>query len=326
MRRPGDVTDKHGLDETVKLQAAQWLARQRSNLRTDADARGFQAWLAEDPAHGEAFEVLTAVWDLAGNYPRDLRATRTSEMASSSRRAIMAGLVVTPVVAGAAYMTMLRPAEARYYVTAVGEQRAIDLPDNSRALLDTNSRIDVQFDHDTREVTLRYGRANFTVVSDKGRPFVVKAAKRRIVADASNFDVRCDGRNACVMLFSGQASVNLNNEVRKLAPGERMTLMGETVAAIDRPKPTTAGAWHSGRTVFEDKRLSEAVAEMNRYSAIGLEIQGRDLGDKRISGIYRNGDSLAFANTVAVLTGAKVQEMRGRVLLIAKNGQPLTKK
>jgi transmembrane sensor len=326
MRRPGDVTDTPGWNETVKLQAAQWLARQRSNLRTEADARGFQAWLAEDPAHGEAFEALTAVWDVAGNYPRDMRGTTAPARATSSRRAVMAGLVAAPVVVGAAYLTLLRPAEARTYVTKVGEQQAIDLPDNSRALLDTNSRIDVLFGRDMRVITLRYGRANFTVLSDKDRPFVVKAAEGRIVADASNFDVRCDGQNACVMLFSGQASVNLKNELRRLAPGERMALVGEAVAAIDRPRPATAGAWHSGRTVFEDTRLSEAVAEMNRYSAIGLDIQGRDLGDKRISGIYRNGDSIAFANTVAALMGAKVQETPDRVILIAGDGRPLTKK
>ncbi|MBA2587139.1 MAG: FecR domain-containing protein [Alphaproteobacteria bacterium] len=320
------MTDEHGLNETVKLQAAHWLARQRSNLRTEADARNFQAWLAEDQAHGEAFEALTAVWDVAGSYSRDMRAGAAPSPASSSRRAVMAGLVAAPVAVGAGYMALLRPAEASTYATKVGEQQAIDLPDNSRALLDTNSRIDVLFNRDSRIVTLRYGRANFTVVSDRSRPFVVKAAEGRIIADTSNFDVRCDGQNSFVMVFSGQASVNLNNEVLRLAPGERVALMGRTIAAIDRPRPAAAGAWHSGRTVFENIRLSEAVAEMNRYSAVGLEIQGRDLLEKHISGVYRNGDSVAFANTVAVLTGAKIQETRGRVLLIASDGQPLTKK
>lgn len=320
------MTDKSDWDDTVKLQAAQWLARQRSNLRTEADARGFQAWLAQDPAHGEAFEALTAVWDMAGSYPRDMRGARAPETASRSRRAVLAGLAVTPIVGSAAYFTLMHPAQASVYVTRVGEQKAIALPDNSRALLDTNSRLEVQFGRDMRVVTLRYGRANFTVVSDKDRPFVVKAAESQVIADASNFDVRCDGHKACVMLFSGQASVNLKNETRRLTPGERMTLVGASVGVVDRPRPAAAGAWHSGRTVFEDTRLSEAVAEMNRYSAVGLEVQGRDLGEKRISGVYRNGDSIAFANTVAVLTGARVQEMRGRVFLIASDGQPLTKR
>ena len=86
------MTD-NGLNETVKLQAAQWLARQRSNLRTDEDVRGFQAWLAQDPAHGEAFEALTAVWDVAGSYPRDMRGGALAPAAaSSSRRAVMAGV------------------------------------------------------------------------------------------------------------------------------------------------------------------------------------------------------------------------------------------
>lgn len=324
-QRPGDVTNNPEFNESVKLQAAQWLARQRSNLRTDGDARGFQAWLAEDPAHGEAFEALTAVWDMAGSYQRDMRGAR-APVTSTSRRAVMAGLAITPIVAGTAYLALPRSAEARTYVTRLGEQRAIILPDDSRALLDTNSRMDVLFGHDMRMIMLRYGRANFTVVPDKDRPFVVKAAESQIVADASNFDVRCDGQNACVMLFSGRASVNLNNEVRRLAPGERMALVGQTIAAIDRPRPAAAGAWHSGRSIFEDTRLSEAVAEMNRYSPVGLEIRGRDLGDKRISGVYRNGDNIAFANTVAALMGARVQETPSRVILVANDGRPLTKK
>ena len=314
------------LDETVKLQAAQWLARQRSNLRTEEDLSAFQAWLAEDPAHGQAFEALTNVWDVAGGYPHDIRPMRPPATVSSSRRAVLAGLAVAPVAGGIAWLSWPRSAEAHVYITKVGEQQAIALPDNSHALLDTNSRMEVLFDRGMRAVTMRYGRANFAVVSDKSRPFVVKAAEGRIIADASNFDVRCDGGSTCVTLFSGQASVDVNNQVRRLAPGERMTLAGASAAAIDRPRPAVAGAWHAGRTVFEDTRLAEAVAEMNRYSTVGLEIKGRYLGDKRISGVYRNGDSIAFAKTVAVLTGAKVQEAPNRVLLIANNGHPLAEK
>jgi len=234
--------------------------------------------------------------------------------------------VATPIAGSKPQSGAPLTAEARTYLTKVGEQQTIALPDNSRALLDTNSCMEALFDRDTRIITLRYGRANFTVVSDKDRPFVGKAAEGRIVADASNFDVRCDGQNASVMLFSGRASVNLNNDIRPLTPGERMALVGETIAAVDRPRAAAIGAWHSGRTVFEDTRLSEAVAAMNRYSPIGLVLQGRDLGDKRISGVYRNGDSIAFANTVAALMGAKVQETPSRVVLIASDGRPLTKK
>lgn len=312
--------------EDAKLEAAEWLARQRSNLRTTDDERGFQEWLAADPAHGAAFETLTAVWDVAGAYPRDMRGAPTTTSSSrATRRAVMAGLVAAPV-AGVAYMTLLRPAEARTYITKIGEQRMIALPDDSHALLDTNSRIDMVFDRGMRVVTLQYGRANFAVVSDKTRPFVVKAAENQIVADASNFDVRCDGQKSCVMLFSGQASVNLRNEIRRLTPGERMMLLGSAVSTVDRPKPATVAAWHSGRTIFEDTRLAEAVAEMNRYSAKDIEIRGRNLGEKRISGVYRNGDSTAFANTVAALMPVDVRQTPGRVLLIENDDHPLTKK
>jgi len=320
------MMDKPGLDKTVKLQASQWLARQRSNLRTDEDARDFQAWLAKDPAHGGAFEALTAVWDMAGNYPRDMRATPAPAMMSSSRRAVMAGLVAAPVMVGAAFLTQLRQAEARTYVTRVGAQRTIELPDHSRALLDTNSRLDALFDRDTRAVTLEFGRANFAVLPDKDHPFVIKVASCQILADASNFDVRRDGHNTSVMLFSGQLSVKFDGEIHRLTAGERMVIVDKTVTAIDRPRPDAVGAWHSGRTVFEGTQLSEAVAEMNRYSQIGLEIQGRDLGARRISGVYRNGDSVAFAKTVAALLGAQIQQTPNRVFIFASDGRPLVQR
>ena len=55
-----------GLDREVRVQAAVWLARLRSEARTVADEAGLQAWLSEKPAHREAFEAVSAVFEASG--------------------------------------------------------------------------------------------------------------------------------------------------------------------------------------------------------------------------------------------------------------------
>jgi transmembrane sensor len=301
------------LTETVKTEAAAWMARLGSNRRTDADEQDFRAWLGSDPAHAAAFEELSAIWDVAGTYPRDMRGHSVEKRPTLARRAVAAGLVALPV-AGAG-LILLRPAQAETYSTKVGEQKKITLSDESSIFLDTNTRLEVSFDRQTRLVVLQYGRANFEVATDKDRPFVVKAADSHIIAAESNFDVRYDKSQVSVVLFSGQATVKDAGKLKALAPGERLATENHAIT-LDKPKLTSVQAWRSGRTIFENTKLSDAVAEMNRYNAIEMQIRDRDIADMRVSGIYRNGDSLAFANTIAKLMPVKVQETPTGVYLL----------
>ena len=50
-----------------RAEAAAWIARIRSEERTAADERGFQSWLAEDPANREVFKTLMALWDASAS-------------------------------------------------------------------------------------------------------------------------------------------------------------------------------------------------------------------------------------------------------------------
>lgn len=307
------------LTDAIKTEAAAWMARLGSNRRTDSDEQDFRAWLSSNPAHAAAFEELSAIWDVAGAYPRDIRGYSTERKPTLARRAVAAGLVMLPV-AGAGLM-FLRPAQAETYSTKVGEQKKITLSDESSIFLDTNTRLDVSFDRDTRLVVLQYGRANFQVTADKDRPFVVKAADSRIVAAQSNFDVRCDKARVSVVLFSGRASVKGGGNLKVLTPGDRLAAEVNRTVILDKPKLTSLQAWRSGRTVFEDAKLSDAVAEMNRYNAVEMQIRDRDIADMRVSGVYRNGDSLAFANTIAKLMPVKVVETPTRVYLLGDDSR-----
>ena len=151
------------------------------------------------------------------------------------------GLVAAPFATAAAYLALPRP--AGQHLHHQGRRAAGHRVPTTAAPCSTPIH--------RRAVRPRHGGhtalwpRQFHGGVGQGPPFVARrprARRRRLQFR------RALRRRNCVMLFSGLASVNLNNEIRRLVPGERMSLMA-TVAAIDRQARRRRR--HSGRTVFE---------------------------------------------------------------------------
>src|SRR5438067_11068107 len=179
----------------VRAEAAAWLARLHADDRDAVDEAAFRAWLNADPSHAMAFEAVDRVWSDVGGQG-NLRTVRTDlrlglgresvrEPAPASRRLMLAGIGFLAMTGGSALFW--RSASAKVYETDIGEQKHVALDDGSQLFLDAKTRIAVAFSETERTVDLQYGRANFRVVPDSKRPFVVEAAARKIVATRCNF-------------------------------------------------------------------------------------------------------------------------------------------
>lgn len=304
--------------EDIEIEAADWLARLNADDRTEANERSFQAWLAQSPAHAAAFEEATTIWDLAGGVPQNMLRQGRRKQGFARRREVLAGLAAT--VAAAGTFSFWGRAEAKVYETAVGERRQVTFEDNSVAMLDTDTRIVVKFSDKNRLVDLDRGRVNFHVAPDSGRPFTVTGAQQTIVAHQSDFDVRRDGENISVILISGQASVDTGTRNAMLKSGQRLVASGDATR-LDRPSLQPLLAWQKGQAILENERLTEAVAEMNRYSEIKLAIGDRAIEGLRVSGVYKVGDNLGFARSIARLLPLKIQQTGSRVILVMDTGR-----
>jgi transmembrane sensor len=89
------------------------------------------------------------------------------------------------------------------------------------------------------------------------------------------------------------------------------------VAALSEPEISRRLAWQEGQLVFQGEQLAAAVAEVNRYSLTPVVIDDAALGAKSFVGVFRIGDSRAFAQAAAAAFGAKVQEADGALHLQA---------
>ena len=331
----------------IAAEAAVWVARLHGPSRTSQMEQEFRAWQASSPAHREAFERCTDVWQdiprigLAAAYEglasdRAASARSSRGLREAARRWITASAVAGAVAVAAVLVLHWRDEHA--YRTNVGEQRLVVLEDGSRMLLNTDTRLRVDFSSAQRTVLVRRGEAFFEVAKDPRRPFVVRIAGSEVVAVGTAFSVRYAPvpravDELAVTLVEGQvkvrpASGKAGDALAPVQPvlmkaGDRLLLdrqsshaVSKVVARLDRPNVERVLAWKRDEAVFDDTSLADAVAEMNRYNRTPIVLlDGLESAGMRVSGLYHTSDSAGFANAVAALHGLNVHEQGGRLEL-----------
>ena len=189
------------------------------------------------------------------------------------------------------------------YHTDIGERSVVALPDGSVATLDTDSRIRVAYTGQERAVYLVKGQALFDVAHNEQVPFQVYAKGQRITAVGTIFNVRIEGERVKVSMVEGSVKVRTLPPPGKVAvPVQELILSAGELAVAETARPTVVRAidarqvasWKGGLLVFNDTRLSEAVAEINRYNRHKLVIADERLHAQRFGGSFPAGDYETF--------------------------------
>jgi transmembrane sensor len=303
--------------EQVSAEAGAWLARLHASDLSAQDEAAFQVWLASDPAHAAAFEHATNVWDRLGAIPRDAYVPKKKDLAIVlSRRALIAGAAGIAVFGSS--IPFWGKAQARSYQTAVGEQRRVPLVDGSMLFLDTNTSLTVDFGGSRRLVDLQYGRVNCRVVQND-RQFAVKAGDRLLVGNRSVFDLSNSQDFFSVVLIDGNAELRSSaNSQIELRQGDRATATQLSPLRRDRPDLSLLTSWQTGRLVFRDETVSDAVEEVNRYSTVKIEVDDPNIASLHMSGGYVVGDTFGFADSLSKLLPIEVSRVDGKIKLISR--------
>lgn len=341
---PGGKEVRPKVTPAIAAEAAVWVTRLHGPDRSVQMERDFRAWQAQSAAHREAFEKCTDAWlDVEKIKPSTVYETVTRPNAwqpggGHLGRPWWAAVVASVAVLAVGAFIGQRWWDEGVFKTDVGEQRAVVLEDGSRMVLNTDTRLRVSFSAKQRTISVNGGEAIFEVAKDKARPFVVRVAGSEVVAVGTAFSVRYGEaaanvpREVAITLIEGQVSVRAapGDDGGMIAPaspivmkpGERLRLdkvggmSSGVVAKVDRPNVEQVTAWKRSEAVFDATALSEAVAEMNRYSRTPIvlvdELANSSL---RVSGLYRTGDNVGFANAVASLHGLSLNTNGGRLEL-----------
>lgn len=335
MSKPNQHERAPSRDGDAAEAAAYWDARLRSPDCTVDDRQAYAAWHAANPDNARAFEDLQDIlvtMQAAGSRPM-MRALRDAALRRRRGRFLAFGMMtaaaaIIVAIVGVGFTPMpgqpgyeaaalsagsapiVEAENVRVYETAVGERRSFTLDDGSIITLNTRSRLETRFSPERRDVTLVSGQALFKVAHNAARPFVVAAADRQVTAVGTEFDVRLDGDHVKVVLVEGRVAVqrrpegrlvdNMISDRREISPGESYVTSGAfwQRAAVRTADVNQALLWEEGRVAFNDVPLTDAIAEMNRYSTGALVVTDPSMSALKVSGVFRTDQPQTFVNAI----------------------------
>ncbi|HFX0786729.1 TPA: FecR domain-containing protein, partial [Pseudomonas aeruginosa] len=207
--------------EPVLEQTAQaWLVRLRGTPDA-ATRRAFEDWLAQRPAHAEAYARAEALWRLT-EIPASRLAIEEADALEAYLRPRRASRNprrwAYPLASVACLLAMLwlggwwQPGDwlqdwRADYVAAPGQVAEWKLADGSYLSLDAGSAVRVRIDGGQRRVELLRGAAALRVKRD-ALPFVVEAGEGRARVLGTEFEVRRGAGETRVTVLQGRVAVS----------------------------------------------------------------------------------------------------------------------
>ena len=293
------MTTRQGIGETLKdaiRDAARWYAVLNAPDVTPADQRGWQQWLADAPEHRLAWREVERVQDSLQRVPGRLAAPAL-QRATLTRRQVLTRLGMVAVAAPVGALTwQLAPWERwrAQYVTGIGEQRKLVLADGSQLMLNTDTRVDTDYNPRHRLIRLHDGEILVQSAPDPrrpSRPLLVDTPEGRIQALGTRFTVRRDAGQTRVTVLADTVRVTSANH-----PDGRLVQQGEEIrfTAGDlpptHPAPAGAASWAGGKLMVVDMPLRELLAELGRYRR-GLLACSDAVAGLRVSGTFPLADT-----------------------------------
>jgi transmembrane sensor len=314
-----------------RREAIAWMLRLKPGVATAEDVAAFRQWCGQNPAHAQAFAEMRDLWDAVGPAGQrlfepealgNIAAARGTSSMPLGRRAFLtgAGAAAAAVAAYAAVHPPLHlwPSIAEFgadYRTATGEQQRIALADDIAIEMNTQTSIGLR--------PLADGACSIELIAGEGvvrvqsRALEVLAADGHVRGTNATFNIRRDGNRVNVTCLQGEVSVVCEAAPVTLSSQRQVSYSPAGLTPVSQVDSAAITSWREGFLVFHDRRLSDVVAEINRYRRGRIVIVNEALGQRTVDGRFylaRLDDVVEkFRNTF----GAHVTSLPGGVVILS---------
>lgn len=321
--------------EELRLdQASDWIAKLDREL-SNAEKKALKHWFAQDNDNIKMLLEMATMWDkmedlsrLSDLFPQEQVNKKSTPwfvaMAASFVIAITFSLV--SALSGFSPFTAKDPSSVivmqASYQTSIGESNTINLPDNSKLVLNTNSFVQVKYTQGARLIELQRGEIHIDVAHDKSRPLSVLANGKIIQAVGTAFNVQVNNDVVELIVTDGKVlvakkkNVSLNSDIeqiiKRLPPsamaiskGEKVELdltskSSEEIVKIEAIEIAASLSWRRGNLIFRGESLAQAMAEISRYTDIEFELaDDEQLRNVQVAGMFKTGDVTGLLNVLS---------------------------
>lgn len=317
---------------TIDEQAASWMVRCTGRGLSAKEQQQLDLWLAADIRHQGAYLRALAINNALSHAmvqenlrprPENLLALTPQPEPQRTRLELRRLPRYGALAASLALVCGLlwHAVGNQDLMTAKGETRQFPLADTSLASLNSGSKIAVELSDSARRINLKQGEAWFQVAKDKRKPFIVSAGAVRVKAVGTAFAVRRYPQGAEILVTEGVVEVWSNKGGPKrllLSQGERAfvpELASEMHASRQPGEIARRLAWRTGKLIFINQTLAEAVADFNRYSPRKLIIADPALHGITFIGQYAVDAPEVFAKDVCTYLNVPLQITADTILI-----------
>lgn len=297
-------------DAMIREEAVAWLALLRTSPAAQEQEK-FTRWYTADSRHADIYDALLDGWDVMARMKRpEINRSEAHVGGNPSGRGGSKLLALAATIclllaafgfyrAGFLGLGSPRPAEM---ASQVGEIRTFTLPDGSKVILDTNSLVAIQYSGSARRLILERGRARFDVAHDADRPFIVGTRAGEVIAHGTVFDVTVEGQRTSVALLRGSIEVRhigREGKGRVLKPGQWTAIAPSEPATPPLSSSGEESRWPSGMLSYANARLSDVIADANRYALHPIRLADASTGALRFTGTFKAQDTARLARLLA---------------------------
>ena len=269
---------------------------------------------------------------------REHRASRASRRPFARWGGGIAMSVLAAVALFAGFQWFASRPQLQSYATRHGEQRSLQLPDNTVVRLNSDSTIAVSFDRRQRRVEVVRGQAYFEVAKDPARPFGVQVDGLLIKDIGTTFDIYRQGADTTVTVAEGQVQVwrvalarsigwfgldrypsaPQGRPIVDLTAGHQARIAAsgqvESQGPVDVQRAT---AWTQGNIAFENQAIAAVAAEFNRYNNLQISVSDPRIGMLPISGTFDAHDVSTFIAFLDSLPNVHVETHGQHLVVVA---------
>lgn len=273
-----------------------WIAQHPEKLAIILKAKQLIHAVGYQHTHEISDQEYTEIYE-AVIRQRAVRSFAPSGQSSSGWLLNMAAILL--LVLGGAFLYRLYnpppppPVEALVWIeksTPKGTKLAVTLPDGSRVKLNAGSTLKYPetFTGETRQVYLT-GEAFFDVAENKEKPFIVQGGEWQAKVLGTSFMIRTHSEKPLVALLTGKLLVKHKEEAPvTLQPLEMAAPAREGKVMVSNFRPEELLAWKEGRLIFKNTPFQEAVATLENWYGVEIQILGGLDVPGGFSGIYDN--------------------------------------
>ncbi|PHR92443.1 MAG: hypothetical protein COA69_08705 [Robiginitomaculum sp.] len=333
----------------IKETAALWLMRLDDGDASEKTMLEFREWYSESKHHQDATRKLSSLWggmellaDLNDMAASDVSVATVKHDRWPIRRPITRRLFAGAIAASFAVMignvgyqsvVSKRPTFQQAYVTAIGEQETVKLPDGSSIILNTDTIVNVEFTKTARHIYLEQGEAYFEVAKDKTKPFSVKTEQGVVTAVGTAFNVRVLETKMDVVVTEGRVALSALQSVTEKQQAVQPQIIMEVTAGqvvafahrVENLAPITQIAiereldWRDGVLAFKGESLEEVVSNIGRYTNLSIDITGEDLRLLPIGGYFEVGEIEALFDALKIMADIEVERLGENQVRLYRN-------